>query len=86
MSGGVSACGDGRYVVFSAMPGKNIWRVAPNAGGAFKLTSGFIDFNPACSPDGKWVFYASRRNQTAPVSIWRVSIEGGEPTPLGPGE
>ena len=82
VAGGVSACGDGRYVVFSAMPGKNIWRVAPNAGGAVKLTSGFLDFNPACSPDGKWVYYASRPTQEASVSLWRVSIEGGTPTPL----
>ena len=78
--GGVSACGDGRYVVFSALPGRNIWRVTPNAGGAVKLTSGFNDFNPACSHDGKWVLYASREPDH--VSLWRVSIEGGTPTPL----
>ncbi len=59
--GGVSACGDGRYIVFQAVPGNNIWRVTPNAGGAVKLTSGFFDSNPACSPDGKWVVYSSTR-------------------------
>ncbi len=80
---GVSACGDGRFVVFSAMPGKNIWSVAPNGGGAVKLTSGFNDFNPACSPDGKSVLYASRETEdTKQVSLWRVSIEGGKPEPL----
>ena len=78
--GGVSACGDGRYVVYSTMPGKNIWRVTPNAGGVVKLTSGFNDFNPACSPDGQWVLYASREPDH--VSLWRVSIEGGKPMPL----
>jgi len=78
--GGVSACGDGRYVVFQAVPGNSIWRVTPNAGGAFELTSGFFDSNPACSPDGKSVMYASRRPD--PALIWRISIEGGEPTPL----
>ncbi len=81
VTGGVSVCGDGRYVVFGAVPSRHIWRVTPDAGGVVKLTSGFTDFNPACSPDGKWVLYASREPDH--VSLWRVSIEGGKPTPLG---
>jgi eukaryotic-like serine/threonine-protein kinase len=82
--GGVSACGDGRYVVVQTVPGNNIWRVTPNAGGAVKLTSGSLDSNPACSPDGKWVVYNSLRPDFP--SLWRVPIEGGEPTPLVQGE
>jgi DNA-binding winged helix-turn-helix (wHTH) protein/Tol biopolymer transport system component len=78
--GGVSACGDGRYVVFGTLPSRNIWRVSPNGGGAIKLTSGVADFNPACSHDGKWVLYASREPDH--VSLWRVSIEGKERAPL----
>jgi Tol biopolymer transport system component len=80
-AGHISACGDGRYVVFRAVPGNNIWRVTPNAGGARKLTSGLNDFNPACSHDGQWVLYASRASDH--TSLWRVSIDGGSPTPLG---
>ena len=80
VAGGVSACGDGRYVTFQTVPGNNIWRVTPNAGGAVRLTSGIADSNPACSPDGKWVVYSSM-NAGRP-SLWRVSIEGGEQTPL----
>ena len=79
-AGGVSACGDGRYVTFQAVPGNNIWRVTPSAGGAIKLTGGVADSNPACSPDGKWVVYSSMN--TDRPSLWRVSIQGGEPTPL----
>jgi Tol biopolymer transport system component len=84
VGGGVSACGDGRRVVFAALPGMNLWRVglAPDAGGLHKLTAGLNDFNPACSRDGQWVFFASREPDH--VSLWRVSIEGGTPTPLGP--
>ena len=78
VAGGVSACGDGRYVVFSAIPGRNIWRVAPNAGGVLKLTSGFNDFNPACSHDGKWVFYASRGTRS-------MSLSGGSRSRVGRG-
>jgi Tol biopolymer transport system component len=81
--GDVSVCGDGRHVVFRAVPGNNIWRVNPYAGGAVKLTGGLIDVNPACSPDGKSVLYASGPEQS---SLWRVSIEGGDPTPLIQGE
>jgi len=82
--GGVSACGDGRYIVFQAVPGNNIWRVTPTAGGAVKLTSGFADSNPACSEDGKWVLYSSAR--PTPPWLWRVPIDGGEPEPLVLGE
>ena len=82
--GGVSVCGDGRHVVFQAVPGNNIWRVNPDVGGAFKLTSGPFDLNPACSPDGKSVVYASRGSEQS--SLWRIPIEGGDPTPLIQGE
>ena len=77
---GVSACGDGRFVVFQLTPGNSVWRVSPLTGGAARLTTGSVDANPACSPDGKSVVYASTR--TDRPSIWQVSIEGGQPIPL----
>ena len=77
VAGGVSACGDGRYVVFQAVPGRNIWRVAPATGEATRLTSGSVDANPACFPDGRSVVYSSLR-QNAPAN-WRIPIDGGEP-------
>jgi Tol biopolymer transport system component len=83
-AGGVSACGDGRHVVFQAVPGNDIWRVSPTAGGAVRLTKNHLDSNPACSPDGKWVMYSSLR-QNVPT-LWRVAIEGGDPAPLVPSE
>ena len=77
VAGGVSACGDGRFVVFQAVPGRSIWRVAPESGGATQLTSGSVDTNPVCSPDGRSVLYSSlRQNDRA---IWRIPIDGGEP-------
>jgi eukaryotic-like serine/threonine-protein kinase len=84
VTGGVSACGDGRYVVFPAEPGNNIWRVTTTAGGASRLTNGSYDLNPACSPDGKWLVYSSR-NDGGP-SAFRIPIDGGEPVPLAAGE
>ena len=81
---GVSACGDGRYIVFQAAPGKNLWRVMPNAGGATQLTYGVADSNPACSPDGKWVWYSSMKDGVA--STYRIAIEGGGPSQMIAGE
>jgi DNA-binding winged helix-turn-helix (wHTH) protein/Tol biopolymer transport system component len=77
VTGGVSACGDGRYVVFTTAPAQRVWRVSPSAGGPYQLARGF---NSACTPDGRWVLYAFREPDY--VSLWRVSIDGGEPTPL----
>ena len=37
------------------------------------------DFNPACSPDGKWVYYASREPDILAVAGFD---RGGEPAPL----
>ena len=82
VAGGVSACGDGRYVVFQAE--NSIWRVTPTAGGATRLTNGQADSNPACSSDGKWVVYSSVTEGRP--STWRVPIAGGQPTSLVPGE
>ena len=82
-AGGVSACGDGRSIVFQSVPG-NIWRMPPNAGGTVQLTSGFFDSNAACSPDGTWVLYNSVRPDGP--SIWRVPIDGGEPARLIPAQ
>jgi DNA-binding winged helix-turn-helix (wHTH) protein/Tol biopolymer transport system component len=84
VTGGVSACGDGRYLVFAMVPGHNIWRVTPQAGGAVQLTTGPADSSPACSADGQWVVYSSMRENV--VSTWRMPIEGGEPSPLVEGE
>ena len=81
---GVSACGDGRYIVFQAAPGKNLWRVMANAGGATQLTYGLVDSNPVCSPDGKWVWYSSLKDGV--VSTYRIAIEGGDPSQVIAGE
>jgi len=82
--GGISACGDGRHVVFQATPGNTIWRVSPKEGGAVEITRGAADSNPACSADGQWVVNSSSREDVP--SLWRVSIDGGEPARLIPGQ
>jgi TolB protein len=52
-----------------------------NDGGNLKqLTSGNLDWNPDISADGKWVVYVSSRS--GKETLWRVPINGGEPTQL----
>jgi Tol biopolymer transport system component len=45
------------------------------------LTSGTEDVEPDCSPDGQWVVYVAKEPSGA-ASIWKVSIEGGQPLRL----
>ncbi len=81
-----SACENGGHVVFGAVSitGKttiSIWRMDA-AGGNFKqLSSGKLDQNPECSPDGKYVVYQDNLDDGA-VRI--VSIDGGDSRRLSP--
>ncbi|MDT4897018.1 MAG: eukaryotic-like serine/threonine-protein kinase [Acidobacteriota bacterium] len=74
---------DGRYVVFVS-DRKNskptIWRMEIDGSNAKQLTSGNYDRNPAFSPDGQWVIYASMG--VSHPNLWRVSINGGEAVKL----
>jgi Tol biopolymer transport system component len=44
-----------------------------------QLTSGLFDRYPACSPDGKWVYYY---DPVGAHSSMRVPLEGGQPEPV----
>jgi len=41
------------------------------------LTFSDGNFYPSCSPDSQWVFY--EQQSKAGISIWKVSINGGDP-------
>jgi Tol biopolymer transport system component len=43
-----------------------------------QLTNGIGEKHATISPDGKWVFY----NSVDKYTLWKVSIEGGEPVKL----
>jgi Tol biopolymer transport system component len=74
---GVSACPDGRYIVFQS---KGIARVDPEGGNLKRLTADEHDFGPRCLADGQWVVYLSTRaNQR---TLWKIPIEGGTPVQL----
>jgi Tol biopolymer transport system component len=77
--GGVSVCGDGRFIVFSSKRGGNqasIWRVDSSGRNLKQLTKRNDDAaNPHCSADGAWVVYNSMIGDD--VHLMKVSIEGG---------
>jgi Tol biopolymer transport system component len=81
-----SACGDGRYIVFSSSrSGKafHIWRMDRSGGDFQQLTNGVQDSSPVCSPEGKWVVYRSLTD--GQYTVWKVPIDGGTPIRLSSG-
>jgi Tol biopolymer transport system component len=72
----VRACASGRYFLpVTSRPG--IWRFDADGNHAKQLTTFDNDFYPSCSPDGKWVVFASQRSGSAPT-LWKVPVDGGE--------
>ena len=77
---GVSACPDGRHIVFQS---KGIARVDADGGNLKQLTTSaadHTDFFPRCSPDGQWVVYRSRR--AGQGALWKIPIDGGTPVQM----
>jgi Tol biopolymer transport system component len=77
----VSACGDGRYLVFrqlarTSAASSNLWRMNIDGSDQRALTSGLSDHAPTCSKDGHWVYYVDNNDNRY---LKRVSIEGGSP-------
>jgi len=75
------SCGQGRYIVFRTLGRSggaeaNFWRVDSNGTNLKRLTFGVNEILPACSNDGKWLYYVDiAENQF----LKRISIEGGSP-------
>jgi len=77
VGGGVSACPDGRYILFSSL---GIARVDSEGRNLKDLTLRNDDSGPRCSPDGQWVVYRSTRANRD--TLWKIPIEGGTPVQL----
>ncbi len=78
-AGDPSACGNGKYTVFvlgfhGDTNNQNIWRVDSAGGNLKQLTDGKNDTYPICSPDGRWVYYVSQKDEN---KLSRVPIDGG---------
>jgi Tol biopolymer transport system component len=79
-SGNPSACA-GRYLVFelgfhAGTGDNNIWRIDASGGNLKQLTTGTQDTRAECSPDGRWVYYISQREE---ANLARVPVDGGTP-------
>jgi eukaryotic-like serine/threonine-protein kinase len=75
----VASCGGGGYVVFrtigrSGGAEANFWRVDSNGTNLKRLTSGVNERVPACSNDGKWLYFIDGADKHF---LKRTSIEGG---------
>jgi serine/threonine protein kinase len=75
----VARCGD-RYLVLSwgfhgGTNGIALWRVNSDGSNPKQLTKGTFDLFPACSPDGRWLYYQVPGAHPA----MRVLVEGGAP-------
>ena len=73
-----TGCPVGRYVVFAWADHQhskkiNVWRTDTDGLNPKQLTNGTRDILPACSPNGKWVYYLE-----ATGKVMRVAIDGGE--------
>ncbi|MFP5261101.1 MAG: protein kinase domain-containing protein [Blastocatellia bacterium] len=74
---------DGRYIVFDSSRSGGfstfyVWRMNIDGTNPKQLTYGANEYFPACSPDGKWVYYTPLNDSGKP-SLWRVPIDGGDP-------
>jgi eukaryotic-like serine/threonine-protein kinase len=75
----VSACPDGRYIVFRRVNRTgaavvNLWRMDVTGSNVSQLTAGQNDSEPVCSPDSKWVYYIDQADNRY---IKRVPSAGG---------
>jgi len=72
---------DGRFIVFTSTRdgAAHIWRMDIDGANAKQLTSGSGENHAQFSPDGKWVVYTLFAGKP---TLWRVSIEGGAPSPI----
>ncbi len=77
----VTSCASGRYVVFRTLGRSggaeaNLWRVDSNGTNLTRLTFGLNERVPACSNDGKWLYYLDAGDNHF---LKRIPLEGGSP-------
>ncbi|MGB6386662.1 MAG: protein kinase [Terriglobales bacterium] len=79
----LARCGDHYLVLSWAFHGGTsrvgLWRTNADGSNPTQLTKGAFDHDPACSPDGKWVYY---NDSEVARSLMRVRLEGGAPEPV----
>ena len=73
---------DSKELAFVKMKGKkkDIWIVSLNTGAVRPFTTdGKENTDPSWSPDGKWIFYSSRRGLwIKSTRVWKQPVQGGK--------
>jgi serine/threonine protein kinase/Tol biopolymer transport system component len=85
--GWLSGCGDGKHFVFQMGRGQDIssiWRLDMDGSNLVQLTTGKIDVQPNCSPDGKYVLYVEVTGDSA--HLMKSDIAGGNPVQISKAE
>jgi len=84
----VAACGPGDAAILPMVTENNVqqlWRLNIATGELRQLTSAEkIDYEPSCSPDGKWVVYEGQGTDGM-SHIFKIPSEGGNPMELAKG-
>jgi eukaryotic-like serine/threonine-protein kinase len=78
----LSACGDGKHIVFAVGrmdQGQSVWRANGDGSDAAQLATspGIGDTMPACSPDGEFVVFMDASKD--PWTLMKVAVDGGSP-------
>lgn len=74
---------DGRYIYFTVYrpDSQDIWRMGIDGQNRMQVTRGQRAFSVSCTPDGKWIVFASRGSQRW-STLWKVPAEGGDASEL----
>ncbi|MFZ0957653.1 MAG: hypothetical protein WAN60_15000, partial [Candidatus Sulfotelmatobacter sp.] len=79
---GVASCRDGPILVSwlyrAGTQDRTIWKTDRDGSHPTQLTHGIKDTSPACSPDGRWVYYLDDL-----IRIMRAPIDGGQSEVVG---
>jgi eukaryotic-like serine/threonine-protein kinase len=81
----ISICGANSFLLFASrqLNAAGLWRFDLAGGNTKQITSDARDNTPSCSPDGRWVVFASTRG--GKQRLWKVSADGADVAELTDG-